>query len=236
MTIVLSLARADGVPLILLPPLDALVLVRSTHYKFPLEHLKAGEVLLVDELGLDDPFERGSEYAVVTVVRGKAMLITPTCYLDQEDGVWAVWPWRPLEGSGLDVGNLNAGKFANLYRLPDHKYFDSVFIDVTDIRPVRPKQFPLRSRIASITREAENDVLERFHRAMGRVWGYEEGETVQPLGKYETGIFRCAQCNLYDVTVPQRSLQPGSPAPECDNCKKIGRSAQWYPLAKHRPQ
>src|SRR5205823_14496840 len=124
--------------------LDSLVVVRSAHQQFRIDHLKPGDAVLVDELALNDAFERGSEYCVVSVQRSSAMLVTPTCDLDQEDGVWMVWPLRPIEGSGLDVGNLNAGKFANLYRLPDHKYFDSVFLDISDIRPVRPQQFPLK--------------------------------------------------------------------------------------------
>jgi hypothetical protein len=225
---------ADGVPLILVPPLNSLVLIRQQHHRLPIEHLEPGETLLVDERAVNDAFELGSEYAAVSVIRALAILATPTCDLDQPDGVWMVWPIRPIEGSGVDEGNLNAGKIANLYRVPDHEYFDSAFIDLTDIRPVRPQQLPLKNRIASTTREAQNEILQRFHSAMGRIWGYAEGEIIEALSKYETGTFRCAQCNRYDIEVSQKSLKAGSQAPECPNCKKIGKSAQWYPLTKHR--
>ena len=204
---------ADGVPLILLPSLNSLVLVRKPHHRFPIAHLEPGEAVLVDELALNDAFDRGSEYAVVSVLRGLAMLVTPTCDLNQDAGVWMVWPIRPIEGSGVDEGNLNAGKFSNLYRLPDHKYFDSAFVDLTDVRAVRPQQFPLKARIASTSREAQDELLQKFHRAMGRIWGYAAGEKIDPLAKYETGNFRCAQCNRYDIKVSEAPLKPGSDAP-----------------------
>lgn len=224
---------AVGVPLILCPPVEHLVLVRSAHHALPLDHLEPGEALLVDEMGRTDAFERGTEYAAVSVIRAHAMLLTPTCDLDKNE-VWAAWPLRPVEGCGLDVGNLRAGKFANLFLLPDHQYFDPAFIDLTDIRPVSPEQFPLKNRIASLTREGEDEILQRFHRAMGRMWGYAEGETIEPLGKHETGKFRCGRCNMNDIEVPTVELKPGMKAPECSNCKKVGRAAQWYPLSKYR--
>lgn len=206
----------------------------SLHYKLPFDHLEAGGALLVDERAVNDAFERGAEYAAVSVIRAHAMLLTPTCDLEQEDGVLLVWPLRPIEGSGFNEANLDAGKYANLYRLPDNVYFEGVFIDLTDIRPVRPQQFPLKNRVASLSREAQNEILDKFHLSMGRIWGYAEGEIIEALAKYETGTFRCAQCNRYDVEVPQKALKPGTQAPECENCKKIGKAPQWYPLTKHR--
>jgi hypothetical protein len=229
---------ANGVPLILVPPLDSLVIVRSAHHRLPFDedHLLPGHAELVDERVLNDAFERGSEYSVTSVIRGLAMLVTPTCDLQPAEdvgGTWTVWPIRPIEGSGIDEGNLNAGRYANLYRLPEHDYFDSSFIDMTDLRPIRSRHFPVKNRVASTTREAQDDILERFHHSLGRTWGYAEGEIVEPLGKHETGKFRCARCNLFDVSVSDKLLTPGFPAPECENCKKIGKSAQWYPLTKH---
>ena len=225
-----------GVPLMLLPPLNALVLIRQSHHRLPLEggHLKPGEVTLVDERVLSDVFETGSEYAAVSVQRGLAMLITPTCDLEQDDGVWATWPLRPIDGSGLDVGNLDAGKFTNLYRLPDHRHFEGMFVDMTDIRPVRPQQFPLRDRVASTTRLGLDEILRKFHGALGRIWGYGEGEIIEQRSKHETGKFRCAACNLYDIPVSEQVLKPGDSAPTCENCKKIKRHPQWYPLSEHR--
>lgn len=226
---------AVDVPLLLLPPLESLVLVRSAHHRLPLDHLEPGDAVLVDEQGLTDRFERGTEYAAVSVHRAHAMLVTPTCDL-QANEVWAVWPLRPIADSGLDEGNLSAGKFTNLFRLPDHEHFDGAFIDLTDIRSVSPQHFMLKNRIASLTRDGQDEIFQRFHRSMGRIWGYRDDEVVDALGKYETGKFRCGQCNLYDIEVPVVDLKPGMKAPECPNCKKIKRRPQWYPLTQHRKQ
>jgi hypothetical protein len=216
-----------------LPALNSLVLIRSSHHRFPLEHLEPGEVVLAAEDTLSDAFDSGHEYAAVSVLRSYAMLVTPTCDLDQPEGVFIAWPLRPFEGSNLNEGNLAAGRYANLFLLPEHKYIDRCFVDVTDLRPIRPQHFPLKDRIASVTRVGMDEILQKFHGSLGRLWGYAEGEIVEPLGRYETGVFRCARCNVYEIKVPEILIKPGTAAPACDNCKKIGRQAQWYPLTKH---
>jgi len=201
-----------------------------------LEHLDPGEVELVRESTVKDPFDDAHEYAVVVASRGLGLLLTATCDLDKLD-TWLICPLYPIEGSGHDVGNLDAGKFHNLYRLPDYKHFDAAYVEFTDIRPLRPEQCPLKNRIASVTREGLNDLMSRFGKSVGRAWGYADGELVEGLGKYETGKYRCAQCNIYDVTVseiPAGKLKIGDRFPLCDNCAKINRAPQWYPLTKHR--
>lgn len=150
-----SLQQGDivtGVPLILVPLLNSFVILRSAHHRLPFDqdHLVPGQAELVDERALNDAFERGPEYTATSVIRGLAMLVTPTCDLQPAEdvgGVWTVWPLRPVEGSSLDEGNLRAGKFANLYLLPEHDYFDQSFIDMTDMRPVRPRHFPMKNRV-----------------------------------------------------------------------------------------
>jgi hypothetical protein len=190
-------------------------------------------VELVHELALPDAFDLGTEYIVVSAIKGAAMIITATCDLDALD-LWMVIPLRPIEGSRLDVGNLEAGKYVNLYRLPENGYFSSSFLDLSDLRPARPQQAPLKNRIASVTREAQFDIVERMYSSIGRAWGYRSGEKVEPPGKYETDKFRCARCNLYDVPVPEKTLAAGAEFPVCDQCAKIKKPAQWYRLTKHR--
>jgi hypothetical protein len=121
-----------------------------------------------------------------------------------------------------------------LLRLPNHDYFPASYIDVLDFRSIAKEHFPLKNRIASVTREAQHELTERFLKASGRPWGYGPGETVQPLARHETGKYRCARCNLYNVTVPEIPLKPGEQFPVCDNCKKINKSAQWYQVTKHK--
>ena len=81
-----------------------------------------------------------------------------------------------------------------------------------------------------MTQEAQHELSERFLKASGAQWGYGPGEIVQSLLRYESGKYRCARCNLYNVTVSEVSLKPGEQFPVCDNCKKINKSAQWYPV------
>ena len=50
----------------------------------------------------------------------------------------------------------------------------------------------------------------------------------------ETGKYRCARCNIYDVEVSQIEIAVGDLFPICDNCKSINKTAQWYPLTKHK--
>jgi len=63
-----------GVPQLLLPPLEAMVVVRSTHHRRPISHLEAGDVELVHELALPDAFDLGTEYVVVSAAKGAAMI------------------------------------------------------------------------------------------------------------------------------------------------------------------
>jgi len=42
---------------------------------------------------------------------------------------------------------------------------------------------------------------------------------ITALAKHETGRFRCAQCNRYDINICHATLKPDETAPECPNCK-----------------
>lgn len=128
--------------------------------------------------------------------------------------------------------SLSQPNHPTLFALPEHKNFPRSYIDVTDFRSVRREQFPLGSRVASVTQEAHHELLERFLKAQGRPWGYGPGEAVERLGRNEIAKYRCARCNLYDVDVPVISASEVFPL--CENCKKIGKAAQWYPLTKHK--
>lgn len=222
-----------GVPILLLPPSEELILIRDSH-KQRIDQLAAGPVELTREQAIGDAFDGEPEYVAVAAARIPAMLMTPTCDLDGL-AVWAVWPVYEVEGAGEDVERaLAAPSHPTLLRLPDSDLFPASYIDVTDFRSIAKEHFQLKDRIASVTREAQHDLTERFLKASGRPWGYGPGETVQPLARYETGRYRCARCNVYNVTVSEVSLKPGEQFPECDNCKKIHKSAQWYPVTKHK--
>ncbi|MGA9389769.1 MAG: hypothetical protein WBV69_04910 [Candidatus Sulfotelmatobacter sp.] len=223
-----------GVPLILFPDSDELVLIRSEHERQQLEHLNAGRVDLVREKAVADAFDGTHEYIAVAAERVWAMLMTPTCDLDGLE-VWAVWPMYTVEGAIPNVVRaLSAPDHPTLVPLPDNDRFPLSYIDLTDFRSIGKRHFPLKNRIASVTKEAQYTLTERFVKATGRPWGYGPGEVVERTGKHETGKYRCARCNFYDVAVPEIPLKPGELFPVCDNCKKIGKTAQWYPTTRHK--
>lgn len=223
-----------GVPLILFPASDELILIRSRHYRQQIDHLEAGEIEIVRERAVADAFDAGSEYIAVAAERIWAMLMTPTCDLEDLQ-VWSVWPLYGVNGADGQVRRaLAAPSHPTLLRLPDNDRFPSSYIDVTDFRSIGREHFPLKNRVASVTREAQGELTERFLKASGRPWGYGPGEKVEALAKYETGKFRCARCNLYEVVVPEITLTRNDLFPVCENCKKINKTAQWYPLTKHK--
>jgi len=223
-----------GVPLLLLPADEELVLIRSSHRRQQLEHLQAGTVELIREMAVSDAFDGVPEYVAVAATQIWAMLMTPTCDLDGLE-VWAVWPMYAIEGAGEQVERaLGEPSHPTLYRLPDNDKFPASYIDVTDFRSIGKHHFQRKDRVASVTKEAQHDLTERFLKAAGRPWGYGPGEQVEPRGKRENGKYRCARCNLYDVAISEISIEVGSRFPVCENCKKIRKSAQWYPLTEHR--
>jgi hypothetical protein len=222
-----------GVPILLLPPSEELILIRGS-YNQRMDRLAAGPVELTREQAVDDAFDGASEYVAVAAERIWAMLMTPTCDLDSLN-VWAVWPLYDVEGAGNEVQRaLAAPSHPTLLRLPDNDWFPPSYIDLTDFRSIAKEHFQRKSRVASITREAQHELTERFLRASGRPWGYGPGETVEALARYETGKYRCARCNVYDITVTEISLATGEKFPVCESCKKINKTAQWYPLTKHK--
>jgi hypothetical protein len=222
-----------GVPILLLPASEELVLIRDGH-KHRIDQLAAGPVELIREQAIGDAFDGTPEYVAAAATRLWAMLMTPTCDLDALV-VWSVWPLYPVLGSGAGVeGALATPSHPTLFKLPDSDNFPASYIDVTDFRSIGREHFQLKDRIASVTREGQHELTERFLRASGRNWGYGPGETVPPLARHETGKYRCARCNLYNVTVPEISLKPGEQFPACETCKKIHKAAQWYPVTKHK--
>ena len=221
-----------GVPVLLLPASEELIFIRSTHHRLQLEHLEPGEVELVREQAVPDAFDTGYEYVAVAAETVWCVLMTPTCDLDGLD-IWAVWPMYAIEGSGNEKAVQNP-HHPTLLRLPDHKNFPPSYIDLTDFRSVRKQHFRLKDRVASISPEAQHEFTERFLKASGRPWGYGPGESVETPTKYATGVYRCARCNLYNVPASEVTLAPGARFPVCEQCKTINKTAQWYPVTRHR--
>jgi hypothetical protein len=222
-----------GVPLLLLPPAKELLLLRSPGRRSRIDSLSAGAYELARELALNDPFEHGPEYVVVSAVRGIAVLMTATCDLvDTED--WVVAPAYEVAGSGYNEGNLIAGRYRNLFYLPVHEHFSAVYVDLSDLRPIRRAAVDLDNRLASMTRATQSELIERWVRSMGRKWGFDQTDIVQPPGKRETGRYRRHKCNEFDIPAHEHTFDTGKPFPDCEPCSKINKTPQWYPLQKHR--
>jgi len=178
-----------GVPLLLFPASEELILIRSSENRQRTDRLAPGIFELVREQAVGDAFDGSHEYVAVAAERIWAMLMTPTCDLD-DLAVWAVWPLYGVEGAGEDVERaLATPSHPTLLRLPNNDHFPASYIDVTDFRSIGKEHFQLKDRIASVTREAQHELTERFLKASGRPWGHGPGETVEPLARRETANF-----------------------------------------------
>jgi hypothetical protein len=70
-----------------------------------------------------DAFDDAHEYVAIAAERIWAMLMTPTCDLD-DLVVWSVWPLYTVEGAGADVERaLAALSHPTLLRLPTNDRF-----------------------------------------------------------------------------------------------------------------
>ena len=220
-----------NVPLISLPPSKELVVLRTSRSHAPLTLPLAGDLEVMRE-GAVNAFAGGAaESVVVSAIRGMAVLITQTCDLADSEN-WLVCVVRTVQGSEVDRGNLFADKYSDLFGLPQHPnaYFGESYIDLTDIRPIRRETVELAERIVSLTRAAQNALTEKLALAFSRRWGFAPGDEVLVGGKY-----RCNRCNNYHgVENPDQEFKVGERFPECQNCKKIRKTAAWYLLVEHK--
>ncbi len=220
-----------NVPLISLSPSTELVVLRVPGSREYQPELFPGQVEAVREKAVD-AFEGGRpEHIAVSAERGSGILVTQTCDLDDSD-YWLVSPIYELADTEVSRGNLFAGKYAKLYGLLKHPddYLPESYIDLSDLRPVRRGSIGIEDRIASLARSAQNALSEQLGRSLSRPWGFAPGEFVPARGKY-----RCNQCNKYfGIRNPEQEFRAGGKFPECENCKKVHKTASWYPLVKHK--
>lgn len=217
-----------NVPLISPPPSFHLLILRETDGS-PWQP-KEGPLLASSERLLN-AFDGVAEYAAVSVDRGLAAILTQTCDLvDQEQ--WLVSPLLALAGSGIDAGNLLAGKFANLFGLPQHPsgYFDAGYLDLGKCFAIRPESVQQKDRIASLSLDAQHALNDKFAEALNRMWGNAPGDDVPEIGRY-----RCIRCfQFYGLENKIIELKTGEKFPDCPDCVKIKKHAQWRLLRKHK--
>jgi hypothetical protein len=217
-----------NVPLISPPPSPDLIILREPNGQ-PWDP-RPGPVQAFPETGLS-AFDDSPEYVAVSAERGLAAILTQTCdLLDQSQ--WLVCPLQAIAGSGVDDGNLRAGKYANLFYMPEHPlgYFDAGFLDLAKCFPVRRESVQEKGRVASLTPNTQHALTDKISETLTRTWGYAPGEKVLTTGKY-----RCVRCfQFYGLTNEIIELGAGQPFPDCNDCLKINKRAQWHLLRKHK--
>jgi hypothetical protein len=217
-----------NVPLISPPSGPHLVILRETDGR-PWNP-RAGMLQATSE-ELLNAFDGTPEYIAASAERALAAILTQTCDLvDQEQ--WLVSPLREIEGTHIDEGNLFAGKFANLFGMPKHPlgYFEVGYLDLAQCFPVHRESVARKNRIASLTASAQHALTDKFSETMTRLWGYAPGEIILVTGKY-----RCIRCfQFFGLVNTVWDLQAGDLFPDCPDCLKIKKSAQWRLLRRHK--
>jgi len=217
-----------NVPLISPPPSPNLIILRNsdgtpwTPQPGPL--IASSEKLL-------NAFDEGPEHIAASAERGYGIVLTQTCDLQDQD-LWLAGQLRGLPGTRVDRGNLMAGKYASLFGLPAHPlgHFADAYVDLIRIFPVARECFPYKDRIASLALSAQMSLTDRISQALTRPWGHAPNDTVLVSGRY-----RCFRCFLFDGLKNEvLALSTGQTFPECADCAKIKKSAQWRLLLKHQ--
>jgi len=220
-----------NLPFVEIPPSRQLAVVRTIGVRRRINDPTPGPVELVQEDVVDSFADGEREHIVVSAIRGLGIIMTQTCDIDQTD-LWMVCPAFSVDGSTVDPGNLFAGNYPNLFGLPQHpdSYFDACYIQLSDIRQISRHSIRLADRIASLSQMKQQALQDKLGQMLQRDWGYAQGEIVHRAGKY-----KCHRCNLFlDIENPAVDLRAGDQFPQCQNCAKIHKSAQWYLLRPHK--
>jgi hypothetical protein len=218
-----------NVPLLSPPPSPELIILREedgTPW-----NPRPGLLRACAELSLT-AFDDSPEYAAVSAERGLAAVLTQTCDLaDPNQLQWLVCPLLSIDDSDIDRGNLRAGKYANLFYMPAHPggHFDEGFLDLTICSGIRRESVRAQDRVASLSLNAQHSLADKLSETLTRTWGYAPDEDVRISGKY-----RCVRCfQFYGLVNAIIDLEAGMKFPECPDCKRIKKFAQWRLLRKH---
>jgi hypothetical protein len=216
-----------NVPLISPPPSPHLIILRNVDGS-PWNPMPG--VLQASSEQLVSAFDGQPEFVAVSADRGLAAILTQTCDL-VDQAQWLVCPLLTIE-EAIDEGNLFAGKYANLFGMPGHPsgYFEIGYLDLTKCFSIRRESVQEKDRIASLTSSAQHALNDKLSETLTRMWGYAPGEDVPQSGKY-----RCIRCfQFYGLNNEVMDFQAGEKFPDCPDCEKIKKHAQWRPLRKHK--
>lgn len=217
-----------NVPLISAPAGPRLVILRETDGR-PWNP-RAG-VLQATSEELLNAFDDTPEYIAASAERGLAALLTQTCDLVDQDQ-WLVSPLMTIKGTAIEEGNLFAGKYSNLFGMPRHPfdYFDMGFLDLAKCFSIHRESVQQKDRIASLSAGAQHALTDKLSDMLTRLWGYAPGDFILAAGKY-----RCIRCfQFYGLANAVLDLQAGDQFPECPDCVRIKKKAQWRLLRRHK--
>jgi hypothetical protein len=216
-----------NIPMVSPPPSSSLIILRDLNGG-PWDP-RPGPLLASSE-DLLNAFDAAPEYVAASAERGLAMILTQTCDLVDE-GWWLAGHVRDIADAGIDAGNLFAGKYSNLFGLPKHPlgHFEAGVVELTRPFPVPNQCFQQKDRVASLTLGAQHALSDKISESLTRPWGYAPGDSIPKSGRY-----RCLRCFLFDGLKNEVvALLAGEKFPECQDCQKIKKRAQWRPLRKH---
>jgi hypothetical protein len=209
-----------------------LTLVRPTDEDRPLKSIdEQVDMQFVSETDVRAFPNSGRELCVLPVVRVLAVLLTPTCDLGEDR--WLFSPLRRVaDYPQINRGTLHSstkgyGDMLGVYVHPGGA-FDESFVNFHDIVSVPSEQFRYftQSRIANLSKEAQQSLEDKLARFLSRGWGFAPGEKVETAGYY-----KCRACARY-YGVPERIvyLKVGESPPKCKICSR----GQWEMLLKHK--
>lgn len=213
-----------------------LTLLRKEDDDQPVASIDEGELFFVAETDVKAFPDGRPEQCVLPILRLPAMLLTPTCYLSRED-YWLFSPLysvaahttvdrKVLHSQTKGYGDL-FGVYASPVGIGEDSYVN--FHDLTSV-PSEPFRHYQESRIATLSKTAQNFLEDKLARFLARGWGYAPQEKVE-----QSGFYRCRICSRYhglpDVTI---FLNAGDRPPRCENCAAIKMAASWVLLEKHK--
>lgn len=219
------------VPLLSFPAASEIYVIRTGN-RDKLDSLAPGEVSLFREPALSNRFD-GPEHVVASAERGAIAILTPTCDLDES--LWVVCP--VLEFEEEDPVKDDVMRFKKKYRFPlaahPNGYYGDSFIDFGDIRSIPAPIVKKGTRIAVLSVTYQAELASQAGKLFGRFWGFAAGEEVP-----ENGLYRCYRdCLFYELKAGEQqplSLKKGDRFPDCPNCIKINKAAQFVLLRRHK--
>jgi hypothetical protein len=220
------------VPFIIVPETPNLVVLRSPGNRRPLATIPL-QLQTVSELALGDAFEQNQEFIAVKAERVVAAIVTHTCNLEGLDA-WLMAPVKPFEGEQAKRVHLWRREYpANFpVRASGATGIPESYIDLADIRAVAKRSLKAGTRLSSMLISTQREFSDHVALFFGRAWGDPAGTPALRDGPY-----RCfADVLFYDLPIEPTTIimKAGDPLPDCPNCIKRHKSAQWYPLTKYK--